>query len=168
MMETKMIKLIYKIIMGTGLTVLFALPAFAQKSVGLLIGSPTSINVQFDLPQNRTLETGLAFNMNHSTVFYGDYLFHQPNIFPRANNIQLIYGLGALVAISNDNRSDDDWFYAKKSGEVGLAIRAPFTLEWRPAAISQFGFSFQLAPTLSIFPKMSAGVLGGLGIRFYF
>ena len=157
-----------KFLIITILTVLFSMTAKAQKSVGLLLGSPTSINVQFDMPESKTLEVGLGIGYNRSTILYGDYLFHQPNIFPRANNIQLIYGVGGLIAVSNDNRDENDWFYAKKSGEIGLAIRAPFTLEWRPNPIHQFGFSFQLAPTLSIIPRMAAGILGGLGIRFYF
>ncbi len=148
--------------------ILFSIASQAQKSVGLLLGSPTSLNVQFDMPPGNTLEVGLGIGYNRATILYGDYLFHQPNIFPRANNIQLIYGVGGLFAISNDNRDENDWFYAKKSGDVGLAIRAPFTREWRPNPIHQFGFSFQLAPTLSVIPRMAAGVLGGLGIRFYF
>lgn len=142
--------------------------ASAQKAVGVLLGSPTSLLGQFELSQGRTLEAGLSLNFENHNYFLLDHLYEKQNLFSQFPSVNLLYGVGGIVAISNKDKSSHNGLINKNSGGLGFGLRVPFNFEWRPQTLSQFGFGLQLVPTISIAPETQASIYGGLSLRYYF
>ena len=157
------------------LMAILAQPAMArtngQFGLGVVVGGPTAVTGKYWLNREAALDGGLAFSFSNYILLYGDYLVHYPRPFknsdPFFSNIDFYMGVGANLVMTTSDRSNNDTYYGKKSGSVGLGVRVPFGLEWQPAD-PPLGVFVEIVPGISVIPATSVDVQGGIGIRYYF
>ncbi len=139
--------------------------------LGVIFGNPTALTGKYNSSSNLAYDFGLAFSMSDYFLAYGDYLVLKPNGFGNRSKFisQLIpyYGIGGVIAITNKERTSDDRVLSKRSGSLGVGLRIPFGVEWRPID-PEFGFFFEVVPGISLVPETTAMFQGGLGLRYYF
>ena len=160
----------FYVLITLGLSLLCLPRALAQNALGLTLGGPSFINFTHALSDRKSVEAGVSFSYDDATHLYGDYLIQTKNIFKdsQLNNVDLFYGVGGLLVITNKDRKDDDGYYGKDSGSIGLGVRLPIGLEWRPPKLKEFGFNVELIPVVAIVPKTSLEFMAGIGFRYYF
>jgi hypothetical protein len=138
---------------------------------GIIIGSPTGLTGKLWLDSRDAIDLGLAFAFNHYFMLYSDYLVHYPGAFGAQNKfvaqLSPYFGIGGLIVVTSDDRTNDDGFQGKSRGSVGLGARVPLGIEWRPANPS-VGVFVEVVPGVSIIPETTAILQAGLGIRYYF
>ncbi len=168
-----------KLILGTAFSFLILSNSgnvFAKQSdqnfgLGILLGSPTAITGKYWLDNQAAIDGGLAFSFSNYVLVYADYLFHYPRPFNHAgeffSELSFYLGAGGNLVITTSDRSSSDAYLGKKSGSVGLGVRAPFGLEWMPTKPT-LGFFAEIVPGISVVPSTSVLVQGGFGARYYF
>lgn len=165
-----MIRKIFYVIATLSLMLLSLPKALAQNSVGLTLGGPTFIHFSQGLDQNTMAEVGLSFEYDHATHIYGDYVKIHNHIFknPNLNDVNLFFGLGGVLVITNKDRRENSAYYGEKSGSTGFGVRIPLGLEWRPPKLKELGVHVQLNPVVAIVPRTSLEFMAGIGFRYYF
>lgn len=159
-------------------TVVLCLSLFASAKdagrdfgLGVVVGGPTAITAKYWLDQERALDGGIAFSVNNYILLYGDYLWHYPRPFkqtdPFFTELDFYLGIGANLAITTSDRSNNNNYLGRRSGSVGLSARVPVGLEWKPAD-PPLGVFVEIVPGISVIPETSVIIQGGIGIRYYF
>ena len=129
-----------------------------QKGLGLgiILGEPTGINAKFWTTTETAIDMSLGYSFTSSNSiidFYGDYVFHNPNMLEAEERFVVYYGPGASLKI-RDNKSR-------------LGIRGVIGILWLPAG-TQFDLFIEAAPILDIIPETKFDFAGGVGARYYF
>jgi len=145
------------------LIVLFLLNVFnsnyAQQKgfgLGIILGEPTGLSAKFWNSSETAIDFGLGYSFTSSNSiidFYGDYVFHNPNMLEAEERFVVYYGPGASLKI-RDNKSR-------------LGIRGVIGILWLPAG-TQFDLFIEAAPILDIIPETKFDFAGGVGARYYF
>jgi hypothetical protein len=153
---------------------LLLIPFFSHsnsKAIGFILGSPTAIVGQLQSNDKNSYQLGLAFSVDDAFLLYGDYLFHYPGAIkttePFVNSLVPYFGLGGVIAITTDDRRNDDGYFGKDDGSFGMGVRVPFGIEWKGKNPPLRVF-FEIAPGISIFPETEADFMGGLGLKYSF
>ena len=139
--------------------------------LGAILGSPTAITAKHWANNRDAFDAGVSFALYDYFLIYGDYLYHFAGALgSRTKVAAALYpyvGIGGLVVFTTKDRGNDEHFLGRRSGTVGLGMRIPLGIEWRPGH-PPLGVYFELAPGISIIPATSAFIQGGIGIRYYF
>lgn len=154
---------------------LFASSTLAQQSgsfgAGLFLGNPSAITIKYWQNQQVAFQGGLTYNFDDYGLFYGDFLMHLPGALQGTpafmSSLTPYWGVGALIAITTDDRSDEDLYLGDESGDIGFGIRIPLGFEWSAPNIP-LGVFLELAPGMSFAPESSGMLNGGIGARYYF
>jgi hypothetical protein len=163
------LRLIY-LVVALG-TMIFAMPeALAKNAVGLTLGGPTFITFAHGLGDDTAVEAGVSFSYNDATHIYGDYLIDRGQIFrnPELTEVSLFYGVGGILITTNKDRREKDGYYGDESGSVGLGLRIPVGLEYRPVKIQELSFHLQLVPVIAVVPETQLEFIAGLGVKYHF
>lgn len=152
---------------------LFCLPkALAQNAVGITVGGPTYIHFTHGLGGPAAVEAGISFSYNHATHIYGDYLIetHAPLRIAELNDVGLFYGIGGIIVITNDDyyHHHKNGYYGEDDGDVGLGVRFPVGLDWRPAKTQEFSFHIQIVPIIAVVPETELEFNAGIGLKYRF
>ena len=163
------LRLVY-ILISISATLLSLPKALAQNAVGLTVGGPTYIHFTRGLSGPTALEVGISFSYNHATHIYADYLLetHDPLKSPELKDMGLFYGVGGMMAVTNKDRVHKDGYYGDKDGDVGLGVRLPVGINWRPTKTQDFSFHLQIVPIVTIVPETELEFNAGLGLKFHF
>lgn len=139
--------------------------------LGLVLGEPSALTIKAWQDNRQAIQGGLSFSFDDYILIYGDYLYHYPGAFGTrdkfAASLAPYIGVGGLFAVSTKDRRDDHRYFGKSSGSIGLGIRVPLGIEWKPGH-PPLGIFLELAPGLSVVPATKAYIQGGIGIRYYF
>jgi hypothetical protein len=156
-------------------TLLLAPAAMANTSrpfgLGIVIGEPTGLSAKYRMSSRDALDFGLAYSYNDFVYLFSDYLYHFPGAFrsahsPFLSQVTPYIGIGGILLIStNDGRNDRRYF--TENGSVGLGMRLPVGLEWKPDS-PPLGVFVELVPGIGIIPSTFGFLEGGIGIRYYF
>lgn len=145
--------------------------ALGATGAGIILGNPTGLTAKMWKDSLVAYDAGLSFSNSDYFLMYGDYLFHYPGSIKNKNafisQLTPYWGVGGIVVLSSANRDSNDKFIGKKSGSLGLGVRFPFGVEWRPGS-PPLGFFAELVPGMSIFPATDILFQGGIGMRYYF
>ncbi len=139
--------------------------------LGIVFGNPTALTGKYVVSNVLAYDFGLAFSFSDYILIYGDHLVSIPAGF--GNKTKFIsqltpyYGIGGILVSTTTDRSKVDRILGKKSGSVGLGLRIPLGVEWRPIQ-PDFAFFAEIVPGISIVPETSAMFQGGLGLRYFF
>ena len=127
--------------------------------LGIMIGNPAAITGKYILNKNNSVAGGLSISSSDYTLIYTDYLYHVHNLFTHKNQflneLTPYIGFGGLLASTNKDRSNDDHYLGKKSGNLGLGVRVPLGSEWNPKALP-LGVFLEIVPGMSVVPTMDA------------
>ena len=139
--------------------------------LGLVLGSPTALSGKYWLNTRAAVDFGLGFGFNDYMLVYADYLYHYPGAFGRKDafvaNLIPYFGVGGIIVLTTSDRRDSDTYLGRRSGSLGLGVRVPFGLEWRPGDPS-LGIFVEIAPGISVIPNTQGIIQAGIGIRYYF
>jgi hypothetical protein len=129
-----------------------------QKGLGLgiIIGEPTGLNAKFWISTETAIDMGLGYSFTSSNSiidFYGDYVFHNPDMLKAEENFVVYYGPGVGLRINETNSR--------------LGVRGVIGILWLPANTS-FDLFVEAAPILDIIPETRFDFAGGIGGRYFF
>jgi hypothetical protein len=129
-----------------------------QKGLGLgiIIGEPTGLNAKFWTSTETAIDMSLGYSFTSSNSiidFYGDYVFHNPDMLKAEEKFIVYYGPGVGLRINEGNSR--------------LGIRGIIGILWLPAD-TRFDFFIEAAPILDIIPETKFDFAGGVGGRYYF
>ena len=145
--------------------------------VGLQLGLPTSIILKYMLQQNQGLAAGLGgfsgFVLNSGSItLFVDYLYH-PHLLTAGEAFSLTWYIGGGGQIIINDRFATPYirgvlypgFYY--GSYFWLAARVPIgvSLALAQAPIDVF---VEAVPSLLVFPALTFGVGGSIGVRFWF
>lgn len=145
--------------------------------VGLQLGLPTSIILKYMLQQNQGLAAGLGgfsgFVLNSGSItLFVDYLYH-PHLLTAGEAFSLTWYIGGGGQIIINDRFATPYirgvlypgFYY--GSYFWLAARVPIgvSLALTQAPIDVF---VEAVPSLLVFPALTFGVGGAIGVRFWF
>jgi hypothetical protein len=161
------------------MTVLGALPLQPAKAahantpgnlgLGIVLGEPSGLSAKYWLHSRDALDFGLAYSFNSFFAIFSDYLYHFTGAFSAQkapiSQITPYVGIGAIFFTDTGNSKTSRYFSTTNS--VGLGVRIPLGLEWRPAS-APLGIFLELVPGMGIIPATFGFVEGGIGARFYF
>ena len=107
-----------------------------------------------------------AYDLRFNTLLAGlDLNFPREQIKLGPLRPMLSLGFGGLAILSGGVDSST----VKTSSSVGLLARAPLALAFPVGSTeSPFELSIEVAPSLSILPAIHFGVMGGLGLSYWF
>ncbi len=138
---------------------------------GIFLGDPTAITIKYWRDKQIAFDAGMGFAVANYFIFYGDYLYHFPQAFkhkePFLAQLTPYVGVGGIMAVTTNDRSQNYAYYGKNSGSFGLGVKVPVGIEWRPREPS-LGVFVEIAPGISIIPATTAIFTGGIGVRYYF
>jgi len=140
--------------------------------IGVVVGEPTGLSAKLWLDREKALDFGLAFSFDDYVLLYSDYLFHFPGALGRSSlfvtQLTPYVGIGGVIAFNNNRYSDKDRTFSERGRDsVGVGVRIPLGLEWIPAR-PPLGVFLELVPGISIIPRTSGFIEGGVGVRYYF
>jgi len=144
--------------------------------VGFILGEPTGLTAKYYFNKKNAVDVGLAYSFGSFVMFYGDYLWHYYDLIKskRDRNKQFLsqlgyyLGVGAVVFIGGSKAKFEKRAFTNEGrSSVGLGVRVPFGIEWRPNEPT-IGIHLELAPGVGMVPSIYAFLQGGLGIRYYF
>lgn len=142
-----------------------------QWGAGINVGTMTSLVVKRWTGSDRAMDFGLALSSQDYLLLYSDFLHHYRGYFGRRDSfLTHLYpymGVGGILTVMSKNSENDQTFYPKKSGGIGLALRAPIGLEWTAPEMPMSTF-IEGVPGISIMPKMEFFLQIGLGLRYLF
>jgi len=140
---------------------IFGSLAVAKESslgLGVILGNPTGINVNWQLESNRALDLQLGWSprMQHLNATYQIW-------FPRAFNAD-----GVIF----------DWYYGfgihrfyhervRRNERMEIGLRIPFGLAHQLREYPAISFFGELGPTINFVEESSFIIDFGLGVRFY-
>jgi hypothetical protein len=129
-----------------------------QKGLGLgiILGEPTGINAKFWTATETAIDMSLGYSFTSSNSiidFYGDYVFHNPDMLKAKENFVVYYGPGVGLRINEGNSR--------------LGIRGVIGILWLPAD-TRFDIFAEVAPILDIIPETKIDIAGGIGARYFF
>ena len=142
-------------------------------ALGGVIGDPTAITGKYWLDTDRALDFGISFFEYNYVLIYGDYLFHFPGGFGQRNKffseLTPYIGVGGLIAsFSGDYyRNGRGYWRSDSRASLGLGVRAPFGVEWRPSRVP-LGAFLELIPGIALVPGTDFFMQFGVGCRYYF
>jgi hypothetical protein len=140
--------------------------------LGAILGEPTGITGKYWMDHRAAIDGTLSFSFSHYFLIYSDYLYHFPGAFGHSSefvsqlNPYIGVGLELLIQTEDTGRNDRHYFRSD-DGSVGLAVRIPLGIEWRPVT-APIGVFVELAPGVGVIPATYGFLQGGVGIRFYF
>jgi hypothetical protein len=138
---------------------------------GVILGSPTGFTAKFWMDRQSAADFGLAFSFDSFVLVYSDYLWHLPQFdlekgAPRFfRELTPYVGIGGVLFISTNSLKKSSRYF--DSGGVGLGVRIPIGLEWRPVA-PRLGIYLEIVPGVGVLPSTFGFAQGGIGARFYF
>ncbi|MGK5084134.1 DUF3996 domain-containing protein [Bdellovibrionota bacterium FG-1] len=139
--------------------------------LGVIIGEPSGLSAQYFFNPERALDGGLAYSFNSFIFIFSDYLFHFPGVFghgPRVpRDLSPYLGVGGVLLASTTSNRKEGRYFTDQGSSVGLGIRLPFGLEWRPIR-SPLEVFLEIAPGLGVIPSTFGFIEGGIGLRYYF
>ena len=139
--------------------------------LGIELGAPSAIVGNYWLDKRASVDMGLAFDLADYFLVYGDYLYHFPGAFGHENKfvaeLSPYVGVGGLIAFATRTRYDNDHYIGTSTGSLGLALRVPLGIAWRPTQVPLEVF-IELVPGISVIPATAGIIQGGIGIRYYF
>lgn len=142
--------------------------------LGVVLGDPSALTVDYRLSRDRDIDGGIAFDLNRWFLIYSDWHASFPGAFGRSNqfvsDLSPYLGIGGLLVVSNK----DDWetrhqryFSETSDGKLALGFRIPLGIEWRPSGVP-VGVFVEIVPGMTVIPGTYGFVQGGLGARFFF
>jgi hypothetical protein len=147
-------------------------PTNQKYGIGLILGEPTGITGKMWLSPITAIDGGIAYSFNSFFLFYSDYLYHFPRAFGHetqfVSELTPYIGVGGMFLIESSTNNVDRSYFHSNQGSVGLAIRVPLGIEWRPADGAPLGVFVELAPGIGIIPTTYGVIQGGIGARYYF
>ncbi|MFW6288473.1 MAG: hypothetical protein ACOC2Q_01695 [Spirochaetota bacterium] len=138
------------------LIILFALlagaTAFAQTSVGIILGEPTGLSGKQWIGEGASLDLAVAWSFVPEGAFYlhVDYQQHFDDLDIDVGSLLWFAGIGPRIYIGND---------------VGLGLRIPVGLVYDIDDVPLEVF-LELAPGLNLFPSTVFNFGGGIGVRY--
>lgn len=136
-----------------------------QFGLGIVLGEPTGISPKLWLSKEAAIDLGLTYSFSEFFLIYGDFLWHAPELLqkliPEVKNVYPYIGIGGGIQISSEKDPDPG-----DEKTLGF-LRIPLGAEWKPQS-PPIGVFLEVAPGMSIAPKVSALIQGGIGIRYYF
>ena len=139
--------------------------------LGVVLGEPTGLTGKYWLNRTSAVDVGLAYSFNDFFLIYSDYLYHFHGAFGRssrfATELTPYVGIGGVLFIESSSTTSNRAYFKPSDGSVGLAMRIPLGMEWRPTG-TPFGVFAELVPGLGIIPSTFGLIEAGIGGRFYF
>lgn len=141
--------------------------------LGIIIGDPTGFTGKYWVNSATAYDFGLAFNFGDYFLVYADYLYHFRGALgastPFVAHLTPYLGFGGLIAFSTDDRyrRHRSMIFDETDGSVGIGVRVPAGLEWKPAD-APIGVFLELVPGLAFVPGTGFFIEGGIGARYYF
>lgn len=135
----------------------FARPARAI-AVGVILGEPTGISLQWIRPGNRAVNASIAWSFRgrdtvHATI---DYVIRRR--FDNRDPLDFYYyGIGAGIGLAEA---------ASPENAVDFNLRVPLGIEAFPA--DRVGGFFEIAPGVEMIPSTDFELSGGVGVRYHF
>jgi hypothetical protein len=147
-----------------------ALAARGNLGVGIVLGEPSGLSAKYWLRSRDAVDFGLAYSFDDFFAVFSDYLFHFPGVFGRnapAAQITPYLGVGAILLADTADGRTNGRFFTNDGSSVGLGLRIPLGVEWRPS-YPPLGIFLELVPGLGIIPSTFGFLEAGIGGRFYF
>jgi len=124
--------------------------------IGLIVGQPTGLTMEFELSEHTALDAAVGFDLFNDRRFYAhlEFLYFLPTLVNADSlSLALYIGVGGFIVDHPDR--------------VGLGVRAPLglSLEFTAAPIEIFA---EVALHLLLVPDVDADPGAALGIRYYF
>ena len=170
-MEKLMMRALIALCLGFASLTPFSARAEGPLGVGAVLGSPTAVTGKYWLDQRKAVDMGLALWFAESLLVYGDYLYHVPGAFGKksklASDLAPYFGVGGVIAVSSSDRWKDDRYLGHRRGSIGMGVRVPLGIEWRPKD-PPLGVFLELVPGVALFPETGGFLQGGIGIRYFF
>ncbi|MCC7073670.1 MAG: DUF3996 domain-containing protein [Deltaproteobacteria bacterium] len=150
-------------------------PQGRQFGIGLELGYPVALTIKYMLKPDQGIAAGLGvfsgFVYNHSSVtIYVDYVYH-PHLLTTGEAFALTWYLGGGAQVIINDRFSTPWvpgimYSGWGYGSVWFAARVPIgvSLTLAQAPLEVF---LEAAPSVLVFPVLSFGVGGAIGMRFY-
>ena len=143
------------------LALLVGAGAFAQTSVGVMLGEPTGLSGKRWLNNEQAVDVALAWSFIDvdrvegyagSLYFHADYQYHFDYFDIDVGRLPLYAGLGAKI-------------YVSSGFAAGIRIPLGAVYEFEELPLELF---VELAPGINILPASTPDTGGGLGIRYRF
>ncbi len=150
-------------------------PQGRQFGIGLELGYPVALTIKYMLKPDQGIAAGLGafsgFVYNHSSVtIYVDYVYH-PHVITSGEAFALTWYVGGGGQVIINDRFSTPWvpgilYTGYGYGSVWFAARVPIgaNLTLTQAPIEVF---LEATPSVLVFPVLSFGVGGAIGMRFY-
>jgi hypothetical protein len=139
-----------------------------------MVGTITSVNGNYWVSNQGSVDFGAAFFVGENHAVYADYLWHIPGIFGKGTKFGRetygYFGGGGGVGFWDESYYCGRWDCARqphrKKGS-GLFLRGIFGFEWYPLH-TQFGVFAEVGPTTLLTPSISTTLDAAVGGRYYF
>ena len=128
----------------------------AQLGIGVHIGEPTALSVQYQPRGGMAADFLFAYDLNDYLFINGHGLWKRT--LDDGGHFSFYYGPGAFVLLRGPRR--DRW-----NDDAQLGLSGNFGLSFRFSRIDLFA---QITPRFSVVPATEFGVGGGFGGRFWF
>lgn len=150
-------------------------PQGRQFGIGLELGYPVALTIKYMLQPDQGIAAGLGafsgFVYNHSSVtIFVDYVYH-PHLLTTGEAFALTWYVGGGGQVIINDRFSTPWvpgimYTGYGYGSVWFAARVPIgvSLTLAQAPIEVF---LEASPSVLVFPVLSFGVGGAIGMRFY-
>lgn len=134
------------------LALLVGASAFAQTSVGIILGEPTGLSGKQWIGEGAALDLAVAWSFVPEGAFYlhVDYQQHFDDLDVDVGTLLWFAGIGPRIYIGN---------------EVGIGMRIPVGLVYDIDDVPLEVF-LELAPGLNLFPATKFNFGGGIGVRY--
>jgi hypothetical protein len=132
-----------------------AQPAGGNVGLGLQIGEPSGVTLQFYNPGSMSWDFLAAWDVD-DFFFLNVHGLYYRGIGER-NDVHLFYGPGAFIGLRDRGRDEDDDVVVGISGTIGIGIM-----------VEQFQVFGSVTPRLSLIPGTDGDVGAGVGVRYYF
>lgn len=130
--------------------------------LGLVIGEPTGLSMNYKLSSERSIDGAFAWNFSPYAgfEFHGDYLWHRNNLFRiSTTGMNLHYGIGGRLLFANARNNESARTY------LGPRIPVGINTNFNQKAIEVFT---EIALVMNLIPGTSADFDFGIGARVYF
>jgi hypothetical protein len=150
-----------------------SLPGAGRIGVGLSVGSMFLITGNYWLSDRASIDFGLGVDQDPGTLFYGNYLWHMPQLFGTTTQFtrqtNAYFGLGGGLGVWSHNIHCTRWGCnnSNTNAATEIYVHALFGAEWRPSAPA-FGVFAELGPSIGLIPYVGGTVDVQVGGRYYF
>lgn len=132
-----------------------AQPRGGDVGLGLQIGEPSGVTVQFYNPGSMSWDILAAWDIDDFFFINLHGLYYRP--LGNRQDVHLFYGPGGFIGVRDRGRGRDDDVVVGISGTIGIGVM-----------IEQFQIYGSLTPRLSIIPGTDGDFGAGIGVRYYF